>query len=282
MSSQYGGIEADLATVTIPDDNDVADSESVNITFRALKDSIRLQLATDSKQPIHHLVRMRSVTATAAVFSTIPLYIQNIKSFSPYQYGFYNGATLTFTAADLDTTPPVLAANTTYYCYIRWDNGSSTYKRHLSVGIPDETLFARNSDQNFTRYLGAFFTDGSANIIACHKSGTLYTYDPKPGLGTVVGNGLAHDFSILNRTPSYCQKVRLFIELYNTDPASEDGLLISAPGGPEQLLPIGPGDDVEQGFSVDLPLRGSLVRARTVHSTSKAEAIVRLEGMWES
>lgn len=282
MSSQYGGTEADVATVTIPDDNDVADSESVNITFRALKDSIRLQLATDSKQPIHHLVRMRSTTSTQAGASTIPYFIQNIKAFAPYQYAFYNGANLTFTAADLDTTPAIFAANSAYYCYIRWDNATSTFKRHVSLGIPDETLFARNSDQNFTRYCGAFFTDGSANIINCHKSGTLYTYDGKPALGTVFGTGLAHDFSVANRVPFYCQKVRLFVEFYNTDPSSDDGLLISSPGGPEQILPVGPGADVRQGFSVDLPLRGTLVRGRTVRSASKAQAIVRLEGMWES
>ena len=281
MSSQYGGTEVDVATVTIPDDNDVADSESVNITFRALKDSIRLQLATDSKQPIHHLVRMRCVNSTQAVASTIPLFVQNIKAFSPFQYGFYNGASLTFTVADLDAAPPLLAS-TVYYCYIRWDNATSTFKKHVSQGIPDETLFARNSDQNFTRYCGAFFTDGAGNIIACHKSGTLYTYDQKPGLGTVLGDGLAHDFSIATRVPNYCQKVRLFVEFYNTDATSDDGLLISAPGGPEQLLPVGPGLDVRQGFTVDLPLRGTLVRGRTLRSVSKGQAIVRLEGMWES
>jgi hypothetical protein len=280
MASQYGGIENDVPTIQLPDENDVADSESVNVAFRQLKDSVLLSLATASKQPVHHLTRIRSSNGTSIVCSFVPYYIQNIKAFAPYQYAFYIGGTdLTFTAADLDTSPPAFGNLKAYYLYLRWDG--TAFKKHISEGIPDEMLALKKHDPNITRYLGAVFTNGSGVVNAIHKSGTLYTYDAMPTLSSIPGDGVPVTISLAGRIPEYCRKVRLWAEFHNTDPSNADALGISAPGGVERLYTVGKGD-VWSTFSIDLPLLGTQIRARTLLSGGLGSATIRLEGMWES
>lgn len=281
MAEQYGGTADDTPTIQIPDDNDIADAESVDLAFRAIWNSIRLSLQVQANRPTHQLARLRSIDLTSVVLSTIPDYVQNIKAFVPYQYAFWHGDTLAMTVANLDTGGGSFEANTAYYCYILWDGVTSAFVPVVSKQIPDETLCFMKSNPGFTRYLGAFFTSSTKQIEPIHKSNAEYDYDfPRVILNPADSSPI--DFSLAGRIPTYCRKVKLICELYNTDTAVDDGLFLSSPGGSETFYPIGRGASVSYAFEVDLPLIATSVRARISTSSGKGQAQIRLKGFYET
>ncbi len=280
MADQYGGNPSNTAVVQIPDDNDVADAESVDVGLRQIWDSIKLGLDSAYRQPMHSVVRVRSTDGLTAKIEFIPSYIQNIKAFAPYQYAQNETVnTITVSASDLDITPKVFAINSVYYVYAQW-NGTAFVGR-VGPGIPDETLCFLKATPGPTRYLGAIFTDSAGSLFPVHKSEGFYTFDRPPVLIDTTSD-TAVDFNLVGKIPTYCRKVRLRIALFNSDATNDDTGFISAPGGTPIGFDIGRGLSVWNNFYMDLPLLGTQIRARMNSSTGKGRILVSLQGMWES
>ena len=277
MAQQYSGIAGNVPVITIPDDNDIADAESVDRAFRPIWDSMRLALEQENSTPIHQRIRLRSIDAAKVEMTSVSQWIQNIKAFVPQQFVGVSWPSDNFTVLDLDVGT-LFDPLTVYYCYLGWDNAAAVFKRVVSKNPPDERLVFQAADP-FLRYVGCFRTDLSRNITPFHKFAGYYTFEEAQIICTPVDNSaITRNINIY--VPTLCRKIRLRDEQYNTDPASPDQCILSA-GGLPQVLPIGKGADVQQSTSLDLPLRTQIVSAQ-LQSTGGNIAVVRLEGFWEA
>lgn len=278
MATQYNGIAENQEAVQIPEDSDVADSESVDVALRNIWNSIRLSLQTAGARPTHQLVQMRSVDQVSVVFSHIPQFIQNIRQAFPYQYLAYLKNTVTMTVSDLDTGLGTFKADTAYYCYIRWKPDLAKFISVISEDFPEETLCNEKADPELTRYLGAFFTDAAKRIKLIHKSGAFYTYD-SPDVALNQTTDVTGSADLTGKIPNYCKKVRLFIEIVSNTVNNQ--LFISADGGPERSFVVGSTTGYSH-FPVDLPLLNTkIIKARFGVATGSV-GLLRLEGMYET
>lgn len=277
MAQQYSGIANNVPVITIPDDNDIADAESVDRVFRPIWDSMRLVLEQEGGAPIHQRVRLRSIDAAKVEILQVSQWLQNIKAFAPQQFAALSWPNDEFTVLDLDSGG-LFDINKVYYCYLGWDNATSTFKRRISLNPPDDKLVFQAADP-FLRYVGCFRTNLSRNITAFHKYGDYYSFeDAQTVISPVDTTAVTINLNIL--IPVKCRKIRLRVEQYNVNPALPDQCIISA-GGPSQVLPIGKGADVQQSTSLDLPLRTQVLSAQ-LQSTGGNIAVVKLEGFWEA
>lgn len=278
---QYSGSPDDNITIALPNDNDVADAESVDAALRSLKDSSRLSLSVHSEHPIHQRVRLSCEDTTTVQCQAIGGYMQQVQTFFPYSYTRGFRAADVFTVLDLDIpAPTVFEPSRIYYCYNTWDPASRTFKRRISTGIPDETISVLKTD-SFSHYLGAFVTDSSRRIIKYSKSNSFYTFDVQPELITVTDTTpVTYDLTPI--VPFYCSRVRLRVELYNKHATLTDFCRISA-GGTQQDLSIGPLGQTTS--TLDLILRSKIISARLYLGIGAApfnNAKITLDGMWES
>lgn len=278
---QYSGAPDDNTTIAIPNDNDVADSESVDAALRSLRDNSRLSFSVHSEHPIHQRVQLSCADTTTIQSQAIGGYIQQAQSFIPYSYLRGYRAADVFTVLDLDIpAPTVFEPSRIYYCYNVWDPAARTFKRRISTGFPDETLSVQKTD-NFAHYLGAFLTDSSRRIVKYSKSQAYYTFDEQPDLISVADTTpVTYDLTPI--VPKYCSRVRLRVELYNKHATLTDFCRISA-GGTEQNLSIGPLGQTTA--MLDLILRSKVLSARLFLGAVAAPfntATITLDGMWES
>lgn len=280
MATQYPGTEADVTEITIPDDNDVADAESVNRAFRALRDSIKLGLATQNDQPLNIRSYLRSTDFAKIDISPLSTWIQQNRAFLPYRYAQVTWNADSFTVLDVDTGGASFDASTVYYCYIGWDNVALTFKRKISKNIPDEKLVFQKAN-SFLKYVGSFHTDSFKRVVPYSKEGDYYTLDnPFPVLSTSGTTLVTANLSSF--LPTYARKVRLRIKMINTSTAATDKLLISAVGAPDfQEIVIGKGADVQQMVTIDLPLRTNREFQAKMDAGGSAIGIISLEGWWE-
>jgi hypothetical protein len=278
---QYSGASDDNTTIAIPNDNDVADSESVDAALRSLRDNTRLSFSVHSEHPIHQRVQLSCADTTTIQSQAVGGYIQQAQSFIPYSYLRGYRAADVFTVLDLDIpAPTVFEPSRIYYCYNVWDPAARTFKRRISTGFPDETLSVQKTD-NFAHYLGAFLTDSSRRIVKYSKSQAYYTFDEQPDLISVTDTTPV-TFDLTPIVPKYCSRVRLRVELYNKHATLTDFCRISA-SGTEQNLSIGPLGQTTA--MLDLILRSKVLSARLYLGAVAAPfnaATITLDGMWES
>ncbi len=278
---QYSGAPDDNPTVPIPNDNDVADAESVDAALRSLRDNSRLSFSVHSEHPIHQRVRLSCEDTTTIQCQAIGGYIQQTQTFLPYSYLRGYRAADQFTVLDLDVpAPTVFEPSRIYYCYNVWDPATRAFKRRISTGIPDETLSVQKTD-NFAHYLGAFVTDSSRRIVKYSKSHDLYTFDAQPQILTVNDiPPVTYDLTPI--VTNYCSRVKLRIDLLNRHSTLSEFCVISA-GGQSHTLPLGPNG--QSVTTIDLILRTKVVSARLSLGLAAAPsnvARITLDGMWES
>lgn len=278
---QYPGAPDDGTTIAIPNDNDVADAESVDAALRSLRDNSRLAFSVHSEHPIHQRVQLSCADTTTVQCQAIGGYIQQTQPFLPYSYTRGHRAADQFTVLDLDVpTPTVFEPSRIYYCYNVWDPVARTFKRRISTGIPDETLSVQKTD-NFAHYIGAFVTDSSRRIVKYVKSNSLYTFDAQPAVITV--NDIPPvTYDLTPVIPYYCSRVKLRVDFLNKHASLSDTCKISA-GGQVQNLSLGP--DGHSTTTIDLILRSKIVSANLSIGLASAPsnvARITLDGMWES
>ncbi len=278
---QYSGAPDDNPTIAIPNDNDVADSESVDAALRSLRDNSRLSFSVHSEHPIHQRVQLSCADTTTIQSQAVGGYIQQAQSFIPYSYLRGYRAADVFTVLDLDVpAPTVFEPSRIYYCYNVWDPAARTFKRRISTGFPDETLSVQKTD-NFAHYLGAFLTDSSRRIVKYSKSQAYYTFDEQPDLLTATDQ-TPTTFDLTALVTKYCTRVRLRVDFTNFHVSQPDFCIISAGGSP-QGINIGP--DGRATTTMDLILRTKVLSARLglgIVAAPLNAAVITLDGMWES
>ena len=278
---QYDGSASDKSTITLPNDIDVADSESVNTAFRAVRDSSRLSLSVHSESPIHQRVRLSSADTSTIQSQAVGGYMQQAQPFVPYSYLRGFRAADVFTVLDLDTpAPTVFEPSRIYYCYNVWDRVTNSFKKRISTEFPDETISVQKTD-NFAHYLGAFVTDSGRRPIPFVKSACYYTFD-YPGiflLNPTTSTLVTYDLTPI--IPRYCTRVRLRLNMFNLT-ATPDFCRVSA-GGLEQPIPMHVSSNSLN--YIDVVLRSNIVSARLSLGAVAApsnQALIYLDGMWES
>jgi hypothetical protein len=278
MAEPYAGIPKNETELQLPDDNDVADSESVDVGLRTIWDSIRLLNQVEASRPTHQLVSMRSFDGVSIVFNTIPQFLQNINQFAPYHYVFYNKDTVTMTVSELDTGGGAFEVNTIYYCYIRWHPVDKKFVSVITKQFPDETLCFQKADPSLTRYLGAFFTDAAKKIKPIGKSAAYYTYD-LPEVVLTQTTDVAGTADLTPRIPIYCSKVKLFVDI--TGNTVNNILGISPSGGAERQFAIG-NTTTNLHFPIDVSFTSNKIISARWGVGAGSSASIRLEGMYES
>lgn len=279
---QYPGAADDNPTIPIPNDNDVADAESVDAALRALRDNSRLSFSVHSEQPIHQRVRLSCEDTTTIQCQAIGGYIQQTQTSSPYGYIRGYRAADKFTVLDLDVpAPTVFEPNRIYYCYNVWDPATRTFKKRISTGFPDETLSVQKTDF-FAHYIGAFVTDSGRRIYKYSKSHSFYTFDVQPSVLSVNDVALL-TYDLTPIIPHYCNRVKLRIDFLNAHATLSDYCSISA-GGQVQKISASPGQYSTSNI-IDLILWTKVVSARLSIGLASAPsnlAQITLDGMWES
>jgi hypothetical protein len=211
----YAGTPDDQGAISIPEDLDVADSESVNRAFRALRNSLLTIASAAAGAPIHHLVRTRCSDGVNIQITQVPTYIQDISP--PARYQLTSRAAEQISVAQLDVAPP-FKTYTPYYIYLVNNNGVRSYA--IRETIPTQDLVGEALRPS--RYIGSFMTDGAGAIVKFRKVGFDVTF--VSGAQFVLNGSRNAAWTTLDLKPylpPHASVARLKIEVYNINPVSE-------------------------------------------------------------
>lgn len=268
MSSNYGGLAEDVPVIIIPDDGDVADSESVNRALRGLQNTTRIFADRVSGRPI---VRDTEISWDNAGQITIGPYqiLARKKSAAPQEYVAIDRPAEVFTYPDLDVK--VIASfenNTVYYCYAEWDTTALAFKRTISKEIPDSRLYAQASNP-LRRYLGCFCTGAAGGQIrVMHKVGQSYFF-PNSIQIFAADTSAPTTVQLSPYVPAHCRMVQLHLDGTNSNTAAEDGLNVTnAFGGIHNMvIPEAPAVGKPGRMNAGFPVRITSSRTISVRLT---------------
>lgn len=234
MSTGYAGIPNDPVIITIPDDNDLADGESVNRAFRALKDGLLFSVEPAARGPIHHMVAFDSFDAATIRVKQVPHFILYRTPTPPLSYVSVERAPEVVTSAALDVAPGAWQANRTYYLYLRFDVATNSVKYMVSLTAPDKQLVFIGTPTRTVRYCGCFTTNGAAQVRPIQKVGRSYRYLEQVAPPAFGGSDIA--FTQINLSafkPPHARRMRLRAWASTTNPVSDTAYL-RRNGGPGQ------------------------------------------------
>ena len=267
MSSNYGGLAQDVPVIVIPDDGDVADSESVNRALRGLQNTTRIFADRISGRPLVHDTEISWDNAGQITVGPYQILARK-KSAAPQEYIAIDRPAEAFTYPDLDVKPfPAFENNTVYYCYSEWDTTALAFKRTISKEIPDSRLYAQASNP-LRRYLGCFCTSTGGNIRVLHKVGQHYFF-PNPIELFNADTSAPTTVPLSPYVPAHCRMVRVFLDGTNTSTAAEDGLNVTnAFGGVHNMvIPEAPATGKTGRMNATFPVRISSSRTISVRLT---------------
>jgi hypothetical protein len=166
-----------------------------------------------------------------------------------------------------------------------WDG--TEFVKVISATEPDNDLIYNKDDKNFlTKYLGAIFVL-NRTIYPIHKSGAFYSFDIP--INILIAGSTSYtqtDLAVDQLIPLKCQKVRLRMVMNSQNTGSQSTFNIGCPGGPERSYIMQPagvsGQFSQDSVSIDLPLVGTVIRAKTQFNSPVNSASIFLEGMWET
>lgn len=286
MSSNYGGLAEDVPVIIIPDDGDVADSESVNRALRGLQNTTRIFADRISTRPI---VRDTEISWDNAGQVTIGPYqiLARKKSAGPQEYVAIDRPAEAFTYPDLDIKViATFEVNTVYYCYAEWDTTALAFKRTISKLPPDGRLYAEATNP-LRRYLGCFCTGPIAGgqIRVMHKVGQHYYFPNQPELFN-ASTSAPTTVQLSPYVPAHCRMVLLHLDGTNTATAAEDGLNVTnAFGGVHNMvIPEAPATGKVGRMNAHFPVRITSSRTISVNLTVGAPSgvgVVTLLGFVE-
>lgn len=226
MSIGYVGQPKDDGVIMIPDDNDLADAESVNRAFRALRDNAVLMMTVGSREPIHRRINMTCDDGASVVIAPIEGAIQRIAVTPPGVFVNVALPTKTLTTLDVEGGGGFVAS-TAYYVYIVWDALGGVFKYQISPTPPDDARVNKATvpPNQLTRYLGSIVTDSAARVVKFQKSGGSYLYDARQVL--FLNNNSAAWVTInlgagLVRMPATVRHLRLFVQVANPATAQDE------------------------------------------------------------
>lgn len=232
MSTGYAGFSSDAGIITIPDDNDLADAESVNRAFRALRDSLVFATDAEAQRPIHPLVALDSTDSTTIRVRQVAPFVLYRSPTAPNTYVRVEKAAETVTSAALDAAPGAWAADKVYYLYLRYDSATDSVKYMVSLTAPDKALVFIGTPTRTVRYCGCFTTDGAATIRPIQKIGREYRYLSQvapPAFGSSVTVFTSLDLSKLK--PPHARRVHMRV-WGSTGNAIVDVVSLRRNGGP--------------------------------------------------
>lgn len=235
----YVGSEDDQGLIVVPEDLDVADAESVNRAFRALRDNALSSLSAAARTPIYPFTRMRCLDSVKIDIPKTHYFIQQVGL--TYKFIFM-GAT-SITVANLDTLAGNFELRKSYYVYIGPDLANAgKFKYIISRSRPDEDL-NKNSFSGW-RFVGSFMTDANAAIQRFRKVGVEHVF------GSTAKNNLlfqqsANAWTTIDLTqsvPPHALCVKLRCEIYNYNQQVDLFRLRVKGDTEEQTITIGHGD----------------------------------------
>lgn len=232
MSTGYAGNSSDAGIITIPDDTDLADSESVNRAFRALKDGLLFSTDAAALAPIHHLVSFESLDAATLRVRQVPAFSLYRSLTPPNTYVRVEKFPETVTSAMLDVAPGAWAASQVYYVYLRYDPATDSVKYMVSLTAPDKGLVFISTPTRTVRYCGCFTTDGAGQIRPIYKAGRQYRYFAELTPPAFGGSDTVYtSISLAGFKPPHARLVRLRAWASTSNPTVDTAFLRRA-GGP--------------------------------------------------
>lgn len=240
----YAGTPDDQGLIVIPEDLDVADAESVNRSFRALRDNAIAALSAAAGMPLYPFTRMRCLDGVKIDILPLPRFLHQGSPFSPYKYLFPVGGKSPITVANLDTLAGNFELRKPYYVYLGPDLANAgKYKYYISRALPSESLNDCKTNAEW-RFIGSFMTDANAAIQRFRKVGVEHVF------GSTAKNNLlfqqsANAWTTLDLTqsvPPHALCVKLRCEIYNYNQQVDLFHLRVKGDTEEQTITIGHGD----------------------------------------